>query len=443
MIQIKKLDDYQKNTILNYIVKICGVIISLLSTRVTINYLGNTLYGLWVTIASIVSWMSSGDFGVGNGLRNKYAEAYAEGDQERQKALIATGVTTLTGISLFLLLVGAAICEVLIGSRIIQPEVRIPMYVTVVFFCLNLVLSISKTVSYGQQKSWYVTMTSTGMTFSSLVVVEILKVLGVPANLTLFSIAHGVCSIIPNAILVWILKKEGTDILHSGILRNSNKELRKDIINIGMSFFGIQICSIILYSTDNVIINYLFNSEAVSKYSVITNFYDMGQNMFSIMLIALWSAVTYQAAKNNIDWIRKKVKSLMSIWSIYVCGVIAVSLVFNKIVRLWIGQNAEYYEPALVALFAIYGITVSFSAIFVNVVNGLNKIKLQLVIAGIGAVLNIPLSVFFARYLGMGIFGVKLATFLAAILTAIAIPIQVWYLLNRKPVRSRTARTIR
>ena len=79
---------------MNYIVKIFGIVISLLSTRVTINYLGNNLYGLWVTIASIVSWMSSGDFGIGNGLRNQYAQAYAQGDKPRQTALIATGMNT-------------------------------------------------------------------------------------------------------------------------------------------------------------------------------------------------------------------------------------------------------------------------------------------------------------------------------------------------------------
>ena len=428
---IKKIDNYQKNVLMNYIVKIFGIVISLLSTRVTINYLGNNLYGLWVTIASIVSWMSSGDFGIGNGLRNQYAQAYAQGDKPRQTALIATGMNTLSKIAALLLFVGCGLCEVLIGFGVIQPELRFPMDITVAFFCLNLVLSVVQTISYGQQKSWYVSLAGTGMTASALVVVLLLKVMNVPADLVLFAFVHGVCSTVPNVVLIFLLKKKGTDILHCGIRRNAKRELRKDIVGVGMNFFGIQICSIVLYSTHNLIINYLFDGEAVTKYSVITKVYDTGQNLFAIMLIALWSAVTYQSVKNNMDWIKGQIKKLLMVWCIYVVGVIGVSLLFNPIVKIWIGAKASYYEPALVALFAVYGITISFSAIFVNVINGLNQIKLQLIVSIIGAAINVPLSVFFASNLGMGIFGIKLATLVSAILTAIAIPIQVWFLLYK------------
>lgn len=428
--RLKKIGNYQKNIILNYLVKIIGIFLSLWCTRVTIGYLGNTLYGLWVTVASIVSWMSSGDFGVGNGFRNQYAKAFAEDNKERQKALIATAMNTLMRISVMLLFVGAGICEILIVLGLLPPELRVPMDITVAFFCLNLVFSIAQSVSYGQQKSWYVSFAVTGMTASTLVAIVLLQILGVAANLVLFSVVHGLCSLIPNLILIWVLKRKKTDLIHCGILQNCKQDLRKDILGVGMNFFGIQICSIVLYSTDNLIINSLITSEAVTKYSIITKVYDTGQNLFSIMLIALWSAVTYQSAKKNTEWIKQEVKKLLSIWCVYVCGIIVVSLLFNTIVKIWIGPKAEHYEPEIVALFAVYGITISFSSIFVNVVNGLNQVRLQLIVATIGAIMNIPLSVFFVTHLDMGIFGVKLATLIAAILTAIAIPIQAWWLLR-------------
>lgn len=429
--KLKKIDSYQKNVAINYIVKIFGIVISMLGTRVTIDYLGNNLYGLWVTIASIVSWMSSGDFGVGNGLRNKYAEAYAKNNIEEQKALIATGIYTLTRISVLLLFVGCLLCEILIHFQILQFELRIPMDITVVFFCINLVLSISQTVSYGQQKSWYVSFASAGMTTASLVIVFVLKIISVPANLTLFSIIHGISSIIPNIALIYLLKRKGTDIIYHGVFQNFRPELIKHILRTGMDFFGIQICSIVLYSTDNLIINYLIDGEAVTKYSIITKIYDTGQTLFSILLIALWSAVTYQAARNNTGWIKKKIQRLLFLWLIYVGGIICVSLRFNTIVRIWIGANADHYEPEIIVLFALYGIVISFSAIFVNIVNGLNQVKIQLILSIVGATMNIPLSIYFAKYLGMGIFGVKLATLVAAVLTACVIPIQVWLLLYK------------
>lgn len=430
--RLKKIDNYQRNVAMNYVVKVLGIVFSLLSTRITINYLGNNLYGLWVTIASVVSWMSSGDFGVGNGLRNRYAEAYAKGDEERQKVLLATGVSTLTKISGLLLVAGLFLCEILLWFGVLQPELRAPMDITVVFFCFNLILSVSQSVAYGQQKSWYVSLAGTGMTIASLLAILLLKMMGVSANLVLFSVVHGLCSIIPNIALIGLLKKQGTNLIHLGMLQDARKDIQKDIMGVGMNFFGIQICSIILYSTDNLIINYLIGGEAVTKYSVITKIYDTGQNLFSIMLIALWSAVTYQVAQNNISWVKKKIRQLLGIWLLYVMGVIGVSLMLNPIVKIWIGAEAQYYEPAIIILFAVYGITISFSAIFVSVTNGMNQIKAQLIVAAIGAAANIPLSIYFANNLGMGLFGIKLATLIAAILTAIVIPVQVWWILYKK-----------
>ena len=71
------------------------MILGLMVVKINLKYLGASLYGLWVTIASIVSWMSSGDFGIGNGLRNKLAEAYGNNNINEQYKYIATAVNIL------------------------------------------------------------------------------------------------------------------------------------------------------------------------------------------------------------------------------------------------------------------------------------------------------------------------------------------------------------
>ena len=93
-----------------------------------------------------------------------------------------------------------------------------------------------------------------------------------------------------------------------------------------------------------------------------------------------------------------------------------------------------YYEPGLIALFAVYTITTQFGAIYVNVTNGLGRIKLQMFTAIIGAVLNIPLSIFFAKYMGMGISGIKLATLICCLGSIVIIPIDITLFLNKKSI---------
>jgi len=427
-----RISKYNQNIILNYIFKILSVLAGLLSTRITIDYLGNSLYGLWVTIASIVAWMSSGDFGISNGFRNLYAEAYSSGDEIKQDELISAGARTLLMVSVVLYFFFILIIEVLLYFTVIEQQIRIPMYITGLFFVVNMTLGIAQSICYGRQNSWLVTAAVFSGALATMISIIILRYLDIPSNLTYFSFVHGFCSIIPNLFLLVYLKTKSCDLIKICSTSRNLSVYRRSITNAGLLFFGIQLCNIVLNSTDNLIINYLLDSNNVTKYAVITKIYNAGQMFFSILLISLWSAVTFQVTRKNYTWIKKEVKKLLLIWILYSVGVIFVSYLINPIIHLWIGEKAFYYELPLVAVFAIYGIIVSFAAIFVNVLNGLQRIKLQLWVSLIGAICNIPLSIFFARDLELGILGVKLATLLSVILIAVVTSLQAIFLLNKK-----------
>ena len=67
----------------NIVFKGMNLFCSLYFASITIDYLGKNLYGVWVTVASIISWMGMGDLGVGNGLRNEVAKCIATDNQEK------------------------------------------------------------------------------------------------------------------------------------------------------------------------------------------------------------------------------------------------------------------------------------------------------------------------------------------------------------------------
>lgn len=135
-----------------------------------------------------------------------------------------------------------------------------------------------------------------------------------------------------------------------------DKNYRHAILNVGMYFFVLQVCCLILYATDNIIINKLFDSASVAKYSVITTVYNTGDSLFSLLLISLWSAVTYVAEKQNYSWIRNEINTLLRMWGIFSIGVIIVSVFFNIIIQIWLGDSGFYYEPRLVLVFALFTI---------------------------------------------------------------------------------------
>lgn len=416
-------DEYDRNILLNYVFKAASILLGLINTRFVLGYLGNSLYGLWVTVTSVVAWMNSGDLGIGNGLRNGIAKAYGENDREMQTKLIETAFSSLFKVAFILFSILLLVCEILFQTNTLTSEVRIAIYITAIFFCCNLVLSISQSVALGYQKSWLSTLTLCEIQFFSILFVLLLSELGIEADLNIFALVNGIVTTIPNIVLILLLNGKGIKIINR-IKLKEDKAAQKTIMTLGIRFFVIQLCAVVLYSTDSLIINKFISSEMVTKYAMIAKVYDTGTSLFSILLIALWSAVTFHLAQNNIEWIKNKIRQLLLLWGMFSCGVVAVSVLFNYIIEAWLGLQAIHYEWPLIWLFGAHCSMAAFSAIFVNVLNGMGEVRLQLVLAVISALINIPLSVFLAQNCGMGILGVKMATFISVTIIAITMPLQ-------------------
>src|SRR5664280_113011 len=80
----------KRNILFIAILKGCGIAISLFLVPVTIHYVNPTRYGIWLTLSSIVGWFSFFDIGLGNGLRNKFAEAIASENHDLARTYVST-----------------------------------------------------------------------------------------------------------------------------------------------------------------------------------------------------------------------------------------------------------------------------------------------------------------------------------------------------------------
>ena len=80
----------KKNIIGSFLVKGVSIIVSLLLVPLTLGYVSSEIYGIWLTISSIMVWLGFFDVGFTLGLKNKLAEAIALKDWKRGKALVST-----------------------------------------------------------------------------------------------------------------------------------------------------------------------------------------------------------------------------------------------------------------------------------------------------------------------------------------------------------------
>ena len=61
----------KKNIIASLFIKGCSILISLLLVPITLGYVSSELYGIWLTLSSIMLWLNFFDVGFTLGLKNK------------------------------------------------------------------------------------------------------------------------------------------------------------------------------------------------------------------------------------------------------------------------------------------------------------------------------------------------------------------------------------
>src|ERR1700743_469129 len=84
----------------SFIAKALNILISFLSVPLTVHYLGAERYGVWLTISSLITWMSMTDFGLaGVALVNVLSEASGKEDRVSAQQYTASAWWALTGVS--------------------------------------------------------------------------------------------------------------------------------------------------------------------------------------------------------------------------------------------------------------------------------------------------------------------------------------------------------
>ena len=194
-------------------------------------------------------------------------------------------------------------------------------------------------------------------------------------------------------------------------------------MNLGVKFFIINIAVVVLFMTDNVIITQLFGPEDVVPYEITKKYFGIPLMLFMIIVQPLWSAVTEAYQKEDYEWIKNSINKLIKIWGMFAVLIIAMLLISGFVYDFWVGDKV-IIPFQLSACWALFAILQSFNSIFTSFINGVGKIKIQLITAINSIIINIPLSIFFAKTLGLNTSGVILATIFSIIIGLIARVIQ-------------------
>jgi O-antigen/teichoic acid export membrane protein len=423
----------KKNIIGLFIIRGGSIAISFILVPLTIRYVNPTQYGIWLTLSSIVAWFSFFDIGFGNGLRNKFAEAIAKGDTGLAKIYISTTYAILAIVISCMLVLFFCVNPFINWARILNAppnmgqELTTLALIVFVFFCLQFVLQLITTVITANQRPAKASIFNFLGSLFSLVVIFILTKT-TSGNLIYLGIALGITPVLVLAASsAWFYTHEYKTYAPS--LKYVRFNYARDLMSLGIKFFFIQIAAIIFYQTDNIIIAQLFGPRQVTPYNIVYKYFSVVTMVLSIVMVPLWSAFTEAWVKKDMDWIKGTLRKLQIWWIVMSVGTSILVVCSDFVYRIWVGNEIKI-PFAMSLVMAVYIIINAWNGIYSQFLNGVGKVRLQLLLAVIGSALNIPFAIFLAK--NTGIYGVILATTIISLASAIFAPIQCKKIINNK-----------
>ncbi len=406
--------------------RILGMIASFISIRLLIQYLGEEQFGIWSTLLTVMSWAFLFDFGVGNGMRNKVTELLAKGNDLEAGNYVSSGYTLIGLIALVIWLTVLAGSYMVpwqivfntnsISANILGETVRVSSFFILFNFWIGLINSL---LGATQRTS----LVALGQLISSLFGLILIYFLARTSEPLIVDIAfvYGISLTIGNMVLnFWFFKNQPA--LSPRI--NLNKCHITPLLTVGLQFFVIQLAVLVIFTTDKIVITQIFGSQHVTHYDVVFKLFGILTFVHGIISAPLWSAYADAYHRCDIDWIKSTLQQQLIFFIVAVFSVLFLIALTPLAIGIWIGHN--FFIPDYLATsMGIFVILSIWNNIFATLLNGIGEIKLQLYLAVVAMMINIPLSIFFAISTYLNVSAVVVASICSLLLPAIGLPIEV------------------
>ena len=420
-----------KNVSLGLFYKILNLSIVYTTIPLLINYLDKEQYGLWVTIFSIINIVFFVDIGIGNGLKTKLTEALSLKNYKLAKNYISTAYILIFIIAFLLLVIGIYLIysinlKNLLNTSISEVELKKVFLLTLFMVLTCFVLNLYKTFYYAIQQSSKVELS---LLFYQLIVLSFIVVVLNYYTRSLFIVAliYGISNFIIGIVFTVAFFRKNQHIKPA--IRFFRKERINDLMGLSLEFFFIQLCMIIIFATDNVIISKFLGPREVTNYDVVYKLFQVLIILSIIVQDPFWPLYSDAYIKKDYKWIKKTLIRFNYLFIPFVF-LVGMTVYFSKsIINIWI-QKELLISSKLLVFMGLFVIVRTYSVIYMNFLNGIGKVRLQLKLYVIGAFINIPLSIYFAKYLNFGSSGVILGTIVSIISMSILLPIQTFKLLK-------------
>ena len=407
-----RIKQTSKNIVFGFLYKIVMLVLVFVKRKFFIKYIGIEFLGMNSLFSNILSFLCLADLGMGVAMNFSLYEPLKNNDERKICALVNFYKHIYNYICLFVFVIGISLIPFL--KFIINLEFGIDgVYLYYVLFiiqtCASYILVYKTTVLVADQKN-YVNNAVTMMVSVIKVVIQIFIVVFLK-NYYIYILTDIISILITNIILNYYTKKEYPFLNQNYILEKKEKA---NVLNNIKSIFLYKVSSVLINSTDNIIISYIVGTVTLGYYS---NYYTIIDQL-SPFLTIIFTSLTASIGNLLVSSTKEKkfeIFKISTVVSNYLGIILSIGYLtlVQDFVSLWLGKDylLDFSLVVVMSLNLLYS-CLNQPVWTYREASGL-YIKTKYIML-ITAILNIVLSIILGKY--FGITGIISATFISKML---------------------------
>lgn len=388
--------------ILSYISIIASTVIQLLYTPLLVRKLGQSEYGLYSLVSSIIGYLTILDLGFGNAIVVYTARYRAMKQYEEEKKMHGMFLVIYSIISIVAGLIGLTLyfnVDKMFGATMNVEELhkaKIMMLILTFNLVVSFMFSIYSNIINAYEKFVYQKVISILSTILRPLIMIPLLLLGFK-SITMVIVITILNIIVLFANYLYCKKKLNIKIKYCGF----DKKLFGTIFSYSIWLFLTSIVDKVNWSVDQFILGIVSGTLAVSLYSVATNFNTLFINLSTAISGVLLPKMTKMVAEQKTsEELTDEFIKVGRLQFIIIFLVISGFILFGKeFIIWWVGKEYEtsYYVALLLIVPALFSLIQNLG---LSIMQAMNKFKFKAIATFIMSGFNVIISYFLAQKYG-------------------------------------------
>lgn len=368
----------------------------LIIVPLALSYLGEEVYGVWMTVVGMTAMAAFADLGLGFGLMTKLAGCYARNDSVQARKFVSSAYAALVVLSTSAIVVLWVLAPHIPWGGILNVKTALGAsassgvaIIVLSSFIVTIPLGLIVRVQYAYQRVAQSNLWQAGGSLLSVVLV----VTSTRLHLSPLAVVASSAFAVPAAYAAnsaWFFTRQMPELAPR--LSHVDREQGLLLMRLGGVFFLLTAIISLAVNADNFILARTLGPGAVAQFSTVARLFGALGVLVSLVNVPLWPTAGDALARGDLAWVRKTTRTMtrVSFLAVSVPGA-ALILFGHSVMRAWIPQ-VDYFTSALAIGMTIWWASQSTISPRFMVQNSAAVLSPQLLGWSLFALISLPLK---------------------------------------------------